>query len=51
MGLQQVETAPVVAIVGINIGVQRTCIDDESYDAASIRRISSIRSEMSSRPL
>jgi hypothetical protein len=40
-----------VLVVGVDIGVQRSRIDEESYGATSARRISSIRSEMSEWPL
>lgn len=51
MGLQEVCTCLMMPVVGIDIGIKRTGIDNESYDATSLRRISSIRSEMSCCPL
>lgn len=47
MILEQLETLPVVLIVGVDVGVERTRIDDESYRDTSARRISSMRTEMS----
>jgi hypothetical protein len=51
MRLEQSQARLVVTVVGIDVGVQRTGVDDDGYRAASARRISSMRSEMSSRPL
>ena len=48
---QQVERFDVVPVVGINVGVERPCVDEEGYRVTSAARISSIRLEMSSRPL
>jgi hypothetical protein len=47
MGLQQVRASLVVLVVGVDIGIERAGVDDERYDAISLRRISSIRSETS----
>ena len=40
-----------VSVIGIDIGVQRTGINDDGYDRTSLARMSSMRSEISSRPL
>lgn len=41
-----------VRIVSVDIGIERACIDDQpGYRSHSPRRISSIRSEISDRPL
>ena len=44
---QQVERFDVVPVVGINVGVERPCVDEEGYRVTSAARISSMRSEMS----
>ena len=51
MILEEPQALGMVLVVGVDIGVQRPGIDEESYDATSARRISSIRSEMSECPL
>ncbi len=48
---QELERFGVVAVVGIDVGVERSRVDEEGYRATSAARISSMRSEMSSRPL
>lgn len=40
-----------VLVVGIDIGIEWTSIDEQTYRPASRRRISSIRSDTSVRPL
>jgi hypothetical protein len=35
MGLQQRQAGPVVAVVGVDVGVQGTGVDDDRYRAAS----------------
>ena len=40
-----------IAVVGVDVGIQRSRIDENSYRPTSAARISSIRSEISSRPL
>ncbi len=50
-GLEQVRTRGVVSVVAIDIGAERAGIDDQSDGCTSLARISSMRSEMSSRPL
>ncbi len=51
MRLKQFKARLVMAIIAIDIGVQRTGVDDQGDDPTSPARISSIRSEMSDRPL
>jgi hypothetical protein len=51
MRLQQLERRLVVGVVGVNIGVQRARVDDQRDEPTSLRMISSMRSEMSLRPL
>ena len=51
MDSQQIEAGSVVAVVGVYVGVERAGIDDQSDGDASWVRISSIRSDMSRRPL
>jgi hypothetical protein len=51
MGLQELTTRRMVAIVGVDVGEQWARVDEEGYAPTSARRISSILSEMSSRPL
>ena len=51
MSLEQVEASGVVAVVAVDVGVERAGIDDQCDGCTSAARISSIRSEMSSRPL
>lgn len=51
MGLQQLRARLVVLIVGIDVGVERTRVNDDGYGVTSLPKISSIRSEMSCRPL
>ncbi len=48
---QQLERFGMMAVVGIDVGIQRSRVDEESYRVTSAARISSIRLEMSSRPL
>jgi len=51
MRLEQPTTRVVMAVVGIDVSVERSRVDEERYRRASLARISSIRTEMSSRPL
>ena len=51
MGEQELKRLAVVAVVGIDVGVERSGVDQGGYLATSAARISSMRSEMSSRPL
>ncbi|HET7386977.1 MAG TPA: hypothetical protein VFJ19_09980 [Nocardioidaceae bacterium] len=52
VGLEQLERGIVVCIVRVDVGVERSGIDDErGYRATSAARISSMRSETSLRPL
>ena len=47
IGLEQLETGRVVPIVGVHVGVQRACIDEECYAPNSRVRIASICSDTS----
>ena len=49
--LQQFPTRRMVRIVAVNVGVQRARVDDQRDRSTSEAMISSIRSEMSVRPL
>lgn len=40
-----------VSVVRVQVGVERTAVDNDGYDDTSSARICSIRSETSSRPL
>lgn len=51
VGEQEVKRLAVVAVVSIDVGVERSCIDQSGYLATSAARISSMRSEIFSRPL
>lgn len=51
VALQEFQGGPVVAVVGVDVGVQRSGVDEESYGDTSAASISLMRSEMSSRPL
>ncbi|MGH9272448.1 MAG: hypothetical protein ACRDZ2_14365, partial [Ilumatobacteraceae bacterium] len=51
MGFEQIEAGPMVPVVGVDVGVQRSDVDDQCDAPTSLARISSIRSEMSCRPL
>jgi hypothetical protein len=51
MRLEQPTTGVVMAVVGIDVSVERSRVDEERYRPASLAKISSIRTEMSSRPL
>jgi hypothetical protein len=52
VGLEQVAGGSVVSVVGVDVRVERSGIDDErGYRTASVDRISSMRSETSLRPL
>lgn len=48
---QQLERFTVMAVVGVDVGVEGAGVDEEGYRVTSAARISSMRSEMSSRPL
>ena len=45
--LQEVEALSMVAVVEVDVGVERTSVDDQCDAATSAASISSIRSEMS----
>lgn len=51
MLLEKLEALGMVAVVHVDVGVQGPGVDEERYGRPSLRRISSIRSEMSDRPL
>jgi hypothetical protein len=51
VGLEQFEAGSVVRVVGVDVRVERTGVDDQRDGADSARMISSTRSEMSLRPL
>lgn len=51
MGAQKFEAGFVMAVVFVDVGVQRTGVYDQRYRRASVRRISSTRSAMSWCPL
>ncbi len=51
MGFQQFEAGRMVTIIAIDVGVERSGVDDQRDESTSFATISSIRSEMSWRPL
>lgn len=51
MCLEELKAGAVVSIVSINVRVERPGVDDQRDEPNSAARISSIRSEMSVRPL
>lgn len=51
MGQEEVKGVVMVPVVGVDVGVERSGVDQDRYFATSAARISSMRSEMSSRPL
>jgi hypothetical protein len=51
MGLEQCEAYGVVVVVSVDVGVERTGVDDQRDGSVSARRISSMRAETSPRPL
>jgi hypothetical protein len=51
MLLEKLKALGMVAVVCVDVGVQRPGVDQERYGRPSARRISSIRSEISDRPL
>jgi hypothetical protein len=51
VGEQEVKRGAMVAIVGVDVGIQWSGVDQGRYVATSAARISSMRSEMSWRPL
>jgi hypothetical protein len=48
---EQIEACGVVAVVSVDVGVQRAGVDDQCDEPTSLASISSMRSEMSARPL
>ena len=51
MALQELKAPCVVLVIGVDVGVQGTGVDQQRYRFTSARSISSIRSEMSECPL
>jgi hypothetical protein len=51
MGFQQLKAGGVMGVVGVDVGVEGPCVDDQRDGAISEARISSIRSETSLCPL
>ena len=51
VAFEQVQACGVVPVVAIDVGVEGAGVDDQRDGRTSLARISSIRSEMSSRPL
>ena len=51
VGFKQIEASGVVAVIAVDVGVERAGVDDQSDGCTSAARICSMRSEMSSRPL
>jgi hypothetical protein len=51
MGLEELKTCNVVCVVEVDVGVERTGVDNQRDAGTSAARISSIRSETSERPL
>ena len=51
MGFEQLEALGVVVVVGVDVRVERACVDQEGYWETSSRRISSMRVETSDEPL
>jgi hypothetical protein len=49
--LQQPEAFAMVTVVCVDIGIERTGVDEQGYRVTSARRISSIRSDTSAVPL
>jgi len=51
MGLQDLEAFPVMPVITVDVGIEGPGIDDEGDQATSARRIRSICSDTSDRPL
>ena len=51
VGLEQLQTGSVMGVIGVDVGVERTGVQDQRDGAISEERISSIRSETSLLPL
>jgi len=51
MGLQQLEAFGVMVVIRVDVRVQRTGVNQQSYRRTSARRISSIRTDTSAAPL
>lgn len=46
VGLQQLETCRVMSVVPVDVGIQRTSVNDQRDESTSARMSSSIRSEI-----
>jgi len=51
MGQEEIEGVAVMPVIGVDVGEERPSVDEDCYFATSAASISSMRSEMSSRPL
>lgn len=51
VSLEQLETLVVVVVVRVDVGKERTGVNDQRYRETSMRRISSMRAETSPDPL
>lgn len=51
MRLEQLEAGSMMPVVAVDVGIERPGVDDQRDDVTSPEMISSIRSEMSDRPL
>ena len=51
MAFEKLEALRVVLVIGVDVGVERTRVDDKGYLDTSERKISSMRTEMSCEPL
>lgn len=51
MAQEELEAVVMVPVVGVDVGIKRPSVDQDRYSTTSTARISSIRSDMSSRPL
>lgn len=51
MSFEQLETLVVVVVIRVDVGIERTGVDDQSYRETSMRRISSMRAETFPDPL
>jgi hypothetical protein len=51
VGFEEFQGFVVVVVVGVDVGIERSGVDNDRYGATSSRRISSIRTETSCEPL
>jgi PPOX class probable F420-dependent enzyme len=49
--LEQFEACPMMSVIAVDVGVERAGVDDQRDESTSLARSSSMRSEMSARPL